>query len=114
MKRAVALSSISGLCLTKIDVLDGLETLRICIDYQLGCDEDLFDFSAERMEGVIPVYLELPGWRESTRGITEYSKLPEAARNYLSALEKEVGVPIDIISTGPDRVETIILENPFG
>lgn len=114
MKRAVALSSITGLCLTKIDVLDGLETLRICIDYQLGCDEDLFDFSSERMEGVIPVYLELPGWRESTRGIAEYSKLPEAARNYLSALEKEVGVPIDIISTGPDRVETIILENPFG
>ena len=114
MKRAVALSSITGLCVTKIDVLDGLETLRICIDYQLGCDEDLFDFSSERMEGVIPVYLELPGWQESTRGITEYSKLPEAARNYLSALEKEVGVPIDIISTGPDRVETIILENPFG
>ena len=114
MKRAVALSSITGLCLTKIDVLDGLETLRICIDYQLGCDEDLFDFSSERMEGVIPVYLELPGWQESTRGITEYSKLPEAARNYLNALEKEVGVPIDIISTGPDRVETIILENPFG
>ena len=114
MKRAVALSSITGLCLTKIDVLDGLETLKICIDYQLGCDEDLFDFSSERMEGVIPVYLELPGWQESTRGITEYSKLPEAARNYLSALEKEVGVPIDIISTGPDRVETIILENPFG
>ncbi|MDC0214373.1 adenylosuccinate synthase [Gammaproteobacteria bacterium] len=114
MKRAVALSSITGLCLTKIDVLDGLETLKICIDYQLGCDEELFDFSSGRMEGVIPVYLELPGWRESTRGITEYSKLPEAARNYLSALEKEVGVPVDIISTGPDRVETIILENPFG
>jgi adenylosuccinate synthase len=114
MKRAISLNSVTGLCLTKIDVLDELEIIKICIDYQLDCDEGLFDFSSDRMLEAKPVYLEIPGWQESTKGITEYSRLPEGARNYIRALEEEVGVPIAIISTGPDRVETIILENPFG
>ncbi len=114
MKRAVSLNSITGLCLTKIDVLDELDLVKICIDYQLEFEDGLFDFSSENIKGANPVYLELPGWRESTKGITEYSKLPEAARDYIRALEKVVGVPVTIVSTGPDRVETIILENPFG
>ncbi len=114
IKRAISLNSLSGLCLTKIDVLDGLEVIKICIDYQLDFDEGLFDFSSDGMTVAKPVYLEFPGWQESTKGVTEYSRLPEGARNYIRALEKEVGVPITIISTGPDRVETIILENPFG
>ena len=113
MKRSVTLNSVSGLCLTKIDVLDGLEVVKICIDYQLDFNEDLFDFGSEGMQEAKPVYLELPGWSESTKGITEYSDLPKGARDYVRALEKEVGVPITIISTGPDRSETIVVEHPF-
>ena len=114
MKRAVKLSSVSGICLTKIDVLDDLEVVRICVDYEYEYKRELFDFSSACLSGVTPKYIEMPGWQESTSGLTEYDQLPAAARNYVQELEKQIGVPISMISTGPDREETIILANPFG
>ena len=114
MKRVVKLSSVSGICLTKIDVLDDLEVVKICVDYEYECKRELFDFSSASLSGVTPKYIEMPGWQESTSGLTEYDQLPEAARNYVKELEKQIGVPISMISTGPDREETIILANPFG
>ena len=114
MKRAVKLSSVTGVCLTKIDVLDDLEVVKICVDYKYGYKRELFDFSSASLAGVTPKYIEMPGWQESTSGLTEYDQLPEAARNYVKELEKQIGVPISMISTGPDREETIILANPFG
>ena len=114
MKRAVKLSSVTGVCLTKIDVLDDLEVVKICADYEHEYKRELFDFSSASLAGVTPKYIEMPGWQESTSGLTEYDQLPEAARNYVKELEKQIGVPISMISTGPDREETIILANPFG
>lgn len=114
MRRAAALNSLTGLCITKLDVLDGLERLRICTKYACNGEEissppmGLDDFSACQ-----PVYEDLPGWSESTVGVTEYDQLPENAKAYLRRLQEATGVPIDIISTGPDREETIILRNPF-
>ncbi len=115
LRRAVINSSVSGLCVTKLDVLDGLETLRICTGYRVGGevleDPPMFvdDFSQ-----VEPVYEEMPGWSQSTVGLTQLEQLPANARAYLERLESLVGVPVQIISTGPDRDETIVLENPFG
>ncbi len=114
MKRAVKLSSVSGICLTKIDVLDDLEVVRICVDYEYEYKRELFDFSSACLSDVTPKYIEMPGWQESTSGLTEYDQLPASARNYVQELEKQIGVPISMISTGPDREETIILANPFG
>jgi adenylosuccinate synthase len=115
LRRAVIHSSVTGLCITKLDVLDGLEALRICTGYrfngQLLSEPPLLvdDFSQ-----VEPVYEELPGWHESTVGVTHIEQLPANARAYLKRLESCVGAPIQIISTGPDRDQTIVLENPFG
>ena len=114
MKRAVRLSSVSGVCLTKIDVLDDLEVVKICVEYEYEYERELFDFSSACLSGVTAKYIEMRGWQESTSGLTEYDQLPEAARNYVKVLEKQIGIPISMISTGPDREETIILANPFG
>ena len=113
MKRVVRLSSVSGICLTKIDVLDELAVLKICVGYDLDSKRELFDFSSASLSGITPKYIEMPGWRESTSGLTNYDQLPQAARDYIKVLETQIGVPISMISTGPDREETIILENPF-
>lgn len=116
MRRAVQINSITGFCLTKLDVLDGLETIKICTGYQLedGTVTNVTPLAAEGYEKVTPVYEEMPGWSDNTFGVTTYEDLPEAARNYIKRLEEITGVPIDIISTGPDRVETMIVRNPFG
>jgi adenylosuccinate synthase len=116
MRRAVQINSISGFCLTKLDVLDGVETIKICTGYQLedGTVTNVTPMAAEGYEKVTPVYEEMPGWSENTFGVTELDKLPQAAVNYIKRLEELTGVPIDIISTGPDRIETFILRNPFG
>jgi adenylosuccinate synthase len=115
LKRAVQVNSITALCLTKLDVLDGLETLKICIAYD--CPEDgrieKTPFNAEGYERVSPQYIEMPGWKESTYGITDYAKLPLAAHDYLKKIESFIHIPIDIISTGPERDETIIKNDPF-
>lgn len=115
LRRAVQINSISGLCLTKLDVLDGLDVVRICVGYEdaNGKRLDAFPVDAAAFEGVKPVYEEMPGWKESTYGIKRYEDLPANAVAYIKKLEEATGAPIDIISTGPDRMETIILRNPF-
>lgn len=115
LRRAIQVNSISGLCLTKLDVLDGLDEIKICTAYKMpdGRLKDLPPMAAEDYENVEPVYETLAGWDEHTEGVTEYDKLPANAVAYIKRLEELLGVPMDIISTGPDRVETIILRHPF-
>ncbi|GGW79408.1 adenylosuccinate synthase [Alteromonas halophila] len=115
MKRAVQINSITGFCLTKLDVLDGLDTLQICIGYKDadGNVKDVPPMAADGYDLVEPVYEEMPGWSESTFGVTRYEELPTAAKNYIQRLEHITGVPVDIISTGPDRNETIVLRHPY-
>ena len=114
MRRAVHVNSLSGLCITKLDVLDGMQTLKICTGYQVdGKALTVPPVDADDYEQCQPIYEELPGWTESTFGQTDYEKLPANAKAYLKRLGELVEAPIDIISTGPDRVETIVLRNPF-
>jgi len=114
LRKSVELNSVSGLCLTKLDVLDGLATVKICVGYRDATGKAVgVPWDAAGYEGLVPVYDEVPGWSESTLGARSLDQLPANARSYISRLEREVGVPIDIISTGPDRVETIILRHPF-
>ncbi|MCV9878300.1 adenylosuccinate synthase [Brenneria izbisi] len=115
VRRAVQINSLSGFCMTKLDVLDGLKEVKICVGYRMpdGREVDTTPLAAEGWEGIEPIYETLPGWSESTFGVQEYSKLPQAARNYIKRVEEVTGVPVDIISTGPDRSETIILRDPF-
>ena len=114
LKRSFKINSVSGLCITKLDVLDGLDTLKIAIAYRhRGREVDTVSMSAESLEACEPVYLEMPGWQTSTHGVKSYDELPVAAINYLKKIEELGGVPVDIISTGPDRLETIVLKHPF-
>ncbi len=114
VKRAILLSSISGLCITKLDVLDELETIKIGVAYRLhGKVIDYLPSDAETLAECEPIFEEMPGWQANTVGVTDYAALPEKAKAYLKRLSDLVGAPIDIISTGPDRKETIILRNPF-
>ena len=115
MKRAVQINSITGFCLTKLDVLDGLDTLQICVGYKDadGNVKDVPPMAADGYELVKPVYEEMPGWSETTFGVKQVEDLPQAAKDYIARLEAITGVPVDIISTGPDRSETIVLRNPY-
>ena len=114
MRRAAQVNSLTGLCITKLDVLDGMSTLKICTGYQYnGGIVDLPPVGADAFEQCKPIYEEMPGWKESTVGARKIEQLPQNARNYLKRLEQVVGVPVDIISTGPERDETIILKNPY-
>ena len=114
LKRAVAINGISGLCITKLDILDGMPSLKMCIAYKYhGKQSEYAPLDAQGWDQCEPVYLEFPGWSESTAGITEWEKLPPAARAYLRALEELSGCPLAIVSTGPDRDATIILRDPF-
>jgi adenylosuccinate synthase len=113
-RRAVLNSSITSLCVTKLDVLDGLETVKICIGYQLDGEQiDVPPIRVDRYAECEPVYEELPGWDESTVGITDYAALPDAAQRYIERMQEILGVSIDLVSTGPDRDQTIILKHPF-
>lgn len=115
MRRAARINSLSGLCITKLDVLDGLKTLKLATRYRYnGESVDLPPLGADAIEQCEPVYEEMPGWDETTVGIRDLDALPANARAYLSRIEEIVGVPVDIISTGPERDETIILNHPFG
>jgi len=114
LRRSVNINSLSGICLTKMDVLDGLETLRIAVGYD--CDGQNLDtppIGADAYEQCQPSYIEMPGWSESTVGVKKYDDLPANARAYIKKIEEVVGVTVDIISTGPDRNETIVLRHPF-
>lgn len=115
LRRSLEINSVTGICITKLDVLDGLEKLKICVAYQLdGVEVDTPPVGADRFELCRPIYIEMPGWSESTIGVTEYADLPQAARNYLAKIEELCETPIDIVSTGPDRKETIVRRHPFG
>jgi adenylosuccinate synthase len=114
LRRAVIQSSVSGLCVTKLDVLDGLDKVCNCTAYRYGGRTTTQPpLLAEDFGLVEPVYEEMPGWKDSTVGLTRHEQLPANARAYLARLQEVVGVPVDIISTGPDREQTIILNNPF-
>ncbi|WP_110655631.1 adenylosuccinate synthase [Salinicola halimionae] len=114
LRHAVQINSVSGICLTKLDVLDGLENIRVCVGYRSKDGETIDNpVDSEGYEVIEPLYHDLPGWDDSTIGIRSIDDLPANARAYITFLEKEVGTPIDIISTGPDRNETIVLRNPF-
>lgn len=114
LKRSIRNSSISSLCVTKLDVLDGLESIKICVGYELN-GEKIEDFPLDiaLLDKCIPIYQEFSGWQTSTIGITNYSDLPKNARFYLEWIEHNLNIPIDIVSTGPDREQTIIKKNPF-
>lgn len=114
LKRSVRLNGITGLCITKLDVLDGLETIQLGVGYRVSGEfRDVLPYGAHAVAQAQPVLEELPGWSESTVGITEYDKLPQAARRYLERVAEVCGVPIDLVSTGPDRNETIVLRHPL-
>lgn len=114
MRKSVRLNSISGICLTKLDVLDGLDKVGVCTAYRLnGKVTETAPLGADQYQQCEAVIEEMPGWSETTAGITDYAKLPENAKAYIKRLEELVGVKVTILSTGPDRDETIILEHPF-
>ena len=114
LRRAIVHSSVSGLCITKLDVLDGLDVIRIATGYRINGEVTPEPpLSLEGYGDIQPVYEELPGWKESTVGVTDYNALPVNARNYLERLQSLVDVPIDMISTGPDRDQTITLRQVF-
>ena len=114
LKRSIQINGVSGLCVTKLDVLDGVETLQIGVGYRVdGKTLDILPAGADALTGCEPIYEEIPGWTESTVGIKRFEDLPKNARDYLKRIEATCEVPIDLISTGPDREETIVLRHPF-
>ncbi|HET9350283.1 MAG TPA: adenylosuccinate synthase, partial [Burkholderiales bacterium] len=114
LKRSIQLNGVSGLCITKLDVLDGVDAVKICVGYELeGNFSEILPVGAEELERCHPRYEELPGWMESTVGIKSYEALPKAARAYLKRIESLAGVPIDLISTGAERDETIVMRHPY-
>ena len=114
LRRTSEINSISGICLTKLDVLDGLETVKICVAYKNAAGEEIeAPTDADSYDGLVPVYEEMPGWTESTIGATSLEQLPANARAYVKRIEELIGTPIDIVSTGPDRNETIVLRHPY-
>lgn len=114
MKRSRQVNGLTSLCLTKLDVLDGLEELKICTSYRFrGKQVSVAPVGADALAASEPIYETMPGWSENTQGVTDFAKLPKAARDYILRLQELVGVPIDIVSTGPDRDETIVIKNPY-
>src|SRR2546427_6980966 len=114
LRRSIQINGVSGLCITKLDVLDGMEKVRLCTGYRIdGAPHELLPLAAEDAARCEPVYEELPGWRASTGGPSGYARLPAPARAYLERLQSVCGVPVDMISTGADRNETIVLRHPF-
>ncbi len=114
VRRAGMLSSINGLCITKLDVLDGLEEIKVCVAYELdGQTVKHLPTGAEQFSRCVPVYESYPGWKEPTEGATEWEQLPENAKSYIQSLAELTGTPVHMVSTGPDRVQTMVLENPF-
>lgn len=114
VKHSIRINSINAICLTKLDVLDGLDIVKVCVGYEdeHGLPVDWPESSAA-FEKVKPVYVELPGWKESTFGAKSLADLPQNARDYITYIEQAIGARIDIVSTGPDRVETIVLKHSF-
>jgi adenylosuccinate synthase len=114
LRRTAQVCGLSALCVTKLDVMDGIDPVKICVGYEMdGSQIDLPPYGAEAMGRCRPIYEELPGWRENTAGVRKYDELPGNARAYLDRMSELSGLPIDIISTGAERDDTIILRHPF-
>ncbi|CEZ19762.1 adenylosuccinate synthetase [Candidatus Methylopumilus planktonicus] len=114
LKRSAMINSLTGLCITKLDVLDGIKKIGICVGYELdGKKIDLLPLGADQVERCKPIFIEVDGWDESTFGIKSMDDLPKNAQLYLKTLEKLCEVPIHVVSTGPERDETIVLKHPF-
>ncbi|WP_027793546.1 adenylosuccinate synthase [Paraburkholderia acidipaludis] len=114
LRRSIQINGVTGLCITKLDVLDGLDEVKLCVGYKVsGKDVDILPRGASQVAECEPVYETFPGWKESTIGITQWDALPKSAQAYLTRVQEVAGVPIDMVSTGPDRDETILLRHPF-
>ena len=114
LRRSIQINGVTGLCITKLDVLDGLDEVQLCVGYKVdGKDVDILPRGASLVAACEPVYETFAGWKESTIGITQWDALPKSAQAYLSRVQEVAGVPIDMVSTGPDRDETILLRHPF-
>jgi adenylosuccinate synthase len=114
LKRSIQINGLTGLCITKLDVLDGIKTIRLCVGYQLdGKTLDVLPRGAEAVARCEPIYEDFAGWTESTVGITDWNKLPKTAQGYLKRVQEICGRPIAMVSTGPERDETILLQHPF-
>ncbi len=115
LKRSIQINGVSGLCVTKLDVMDGMDEIQLCVGYRKdGVEYDILPFGSENVAGCEPIYETIPGWTDSTFGVKRFEDLPANARAYLKRIEEICEAPIDIISTGPDRAETIVLRHPFG
>ena len=114
LRRSNQLNGVSGLCITKLDVLDGIDTISVCVGYRRnGVVSVTPPVGADGYTGCEPVYIDMPGWKENTVGVRNYNELPANARAYLKRIEEITETPIDIVSTGPDRADTIVLRHPF-
>ena len=114
LKRAIIINGVSGLCITKLDVLDGLAEIKVCVGYELdGARIDILPLDADEVAACRPIYDSFPGWSDSTFGVTEWDRLPLNARRYLERVQQFIGAPIDMVSTGPDREHTILLRHPY-
>ena len=115
VRRAVQINSISGFCMTKLDVLDGFDEVKICVGYKMpnGNIVEYAPLAAKDWDGIEPIYESMPGWKENTFGVTDVNQLPQNCRNYIKRIEEVMGIPIAILSTGTDRVQTMILQDPF-
>jgi adenylosuccinate synthase len=114
LKRSAQVNGLTGLCITKLDVLDGLKELLLCTGYELdGETIDILPMGADEIARCKPIYEVIPGWTDSTVGVTDLNKLPANARQYLARIAEVTGVPVHMVSTSPDRDHTILLHNPF-
>jgi len=114
LKRSAQVNGLSGLCITKLDVLDGLNELKLCVGYTLDGEKiDILPMGADEIARCTPIYETIPGWSDSTVGVTDYAKLPAAAQHYLNRIAETTGVPIHMVSTSPDRDHTILLTHPY-
>ncbi|UZD53758.1 adenylosuccinate synthase [Caldimonas aquatica] len=114
LKRSILINGVSGLCITKLDVLDGLKEIQVCVGYELeGRKIDILPLDADEIAACKPIYETFPGWTESTVGLTQWDQLPLNARRYLERVQALIGAPIDMVSTGPDREHTILLRHPY-
>ena len=114
LKRSIQINGLTGLCITKLDVLDGIKTIRLCVGYKLdGKTLDVLPRGAEAVARCEPIYEDFAGWTDSTVGITDWNKLPKTAQDYLKRVQEICGKPISMVSTGPERDETILLQHPF-
>ena len=115
LRRSAMVNGLSGLCITKLDILDGIKTLKICVGYKNGENKiDLLPLGADQTANCEPILIDMPGWTENTFGTKNWDDLPKNAKNYISKLEELCDVPVHIISTGPERDETILIKHPFG